>query len=97
MAKECGGMAIVANPFAPDLFADEALGFEISGGVIRITLASRKMKDGAPPSEPQWVVLGRLVMPAAGARSLAVGLFDYLKAIGLDPASTARADAPAVQ
>jgi hypothetical protein len=97
MAKEFGGLPIVATPHSPDVFADEALGFEISGGVVRITFATRKMVDGAPPSDVQWMVIGRLLMPTRGAHGLAVGLFNYLKSIGLDPASKAPSDAPAVQ
>ena len=97
MAKEYGGLPIVAHPHLPDVFADEALGFEISGGVVRITLASRRMADGAPPSDVRWEVIGRLLMPARGAQGLAVGLFNYLKSIGLDVPSTATPDPPAVQ
>lgn len=97
MAREFGGLPIAASPHSPDVFADEALGFEIFGGVVRITFASRTMVDGAPPSDAQWEVIGRLLMPTRGAQRLAVGLFNYLKSIGLDPASTAASDAPAVQ
>ncbi|HYD37523.1 MAG TPA: hypothetical protein VEA60_07910 [Allosphingosinicella sp.] len=97
MAREYGGLPIVAHPRSPDVFADEALGFEIAGGVVRITLASRKMADGAPPSDVQWEVIGRLLMPARGAQGLAVGLFNYLKSIGLDSPAPAAPDPPAVQ
>ncbi len=97
MAKEFAGLPIVASPRPADVFADEALGFEISGGVVRITFASRQMVDGAPPSAVQWVVIGRLLMPARGAQGLAVGLFNYLKSIGLDPAATTAPASPAVQ
>lgn len=97
MAKEYGGLPIVAPPHLPDVFADEALGFEISGGVVRITFATRKMADGAPPSDVQWEVIGRLLMPARGAQGLAVGLFNYLKSIGPDPAAPSAPEAPPVQ
>lgn len=97
MAKEYGGLPIVAPAQVPDVFADEALGFEISGGVVRITFAARKMADGAPPSDVRWEVIGRLLMPARGAQGLAVGLFNYLKSIGPDPAPPPPPDSPAVQ
>ena len=97
MAKEYGGLPIAAPAPVPDVFADEALGFEISGGVVRITFATRKMADGAPPSDVQWEVIGRLLMPARGAQGLAVGLFNYLKSIGLDPVPPPSPDSPAVQ
>ena len=97
MAKQYGGLPIVAHPDRPDVFADEALGFEMSGGVVRITFASRRMADGAPPSDVQWEVIGRLLMPTRGAQGLAVGLFNYLKSIGLESPSPAAPDPPAVQ
>lgn len=85
MAKEHAGLPVVANPFAPDVLADEALGFESANGTVRITFASAKMIEGAPPSDVQWVVIGRLVMGPEAAHRLAVGLFDYLKQRGLTP------------
>ena len=83
MATEYGGLPVIANPLAPDVLADEALGFELVNGTVRITFASAKMAEGAPPSPVQWVVLGRLVMGPDSAHRLAVGLFDYLKTQGI--------------
>lgn len=87
MANEFSGVPVVANPFASDVLADEALGFEIVNGSVRITFASAKMIEGAPPSPMQLVVIGRLVMGIEPTQRLAIGLFDYLKNQGLDPAS----------
>src|SRR5687767_14204446 len=97
MVKEFAGLPIVADQAAPDVHADEALGFEVFGGVIRITLATRKMQDGAPPSDPHWVVIGRLAMPVRGAQALALGLLNYLKTLGIDQAPPRPDDAPSVQ
>lgn len=79
MAKEFAGVPIVANSFAPDVLADEALGFELINGTIRITFAVVKMSDGAPPSDVELQVIGRLVMGIGPAQRLAEGLFDYMK------------------
>ena len=51
MAKDFAGLPVVAAPFSPDVIADEALGFEFVNGTVRITFATVKMIDGAPPSE----------------------------------------------
>jgi hypothetical protein len=78
---------LIENPHAAELFAGQAVSFAVIGGSnITITLAT-----------PRWstvekkffhVVVGRLVMPVQGAQGLAAGLYDFLKARGLDPAST---------
>lgn len=43
-------------------------------------------------SDMQFVVIGRLVLGVASAQRLALGLFDYLKHQGLDPACVVSAD-----
>jgi hypothetical protein len=85
MANEYGDMPAVANPFAPDVFADEAVGFEVVQGVIRVSFGAIKMADAVPPSPNRMVVIGRLVLPVEGAQRLALGLFDFLKQQGHDP------------
>ena len=87
MANEFSGVPVLGNPFSGDVFADEAIALELVNGVLRITLASFKMVEPAPPSGAQLVVAGRLVMGIPGAQRLALSLFDYLKKQGLDPAS----------
>jgi hypothetical protein len=87
MTNEFAGAPVLANAFSPDVLADEALGFEMINGTVRITLASAKMTDGAPPSDVQLVVIGRLVMGPESAHRLAVGLFDYLKKHGIGDAA----------
>lgn len=87
MANEFNGVPVEPNPHSTDTFVDEALSFEMVNDVIRITFASAKMAEGVPPSPMQLVVVGRLLMGVAPAQRLAIGLFDYLKRQGHDPAS----------
>lgn len=78
----------VENLFAPEVFASEAVFFATAPGVLTIVFTSFRFDLSTAPSAQKRVVVGRLVMPIAGAQSLAVGLFDYLKKSGLDPAPT---------
>ena len=75
-------ISFVDNPLAPDVYADEAIGFLAHNGTIRITLVSDR---AAAPGPINRVVVGRLVMTVHGAQALAVGLFDFLKNQGLEP------------
>jgi hypothetical protein len=83
MANETGGVSAISNPFAPDVFADEAVGFEFINGTVRISFGVVKMADPVPPSENQLVVMGRVVMPMDGARRLAERLTELLAASAL--------------
>lgn len=85
MANTVGNLAVVSHPHIGDTFADEAIAFDYRDGTVRITLATKKMMDPAPPSKLQFVVVGRMVMTVPGAQRLALALFDYLKQQGLDP------------
>jgi hypothetical protein len=84
MANELRGVPVEASPFAPDVFADEALAFETAFGVVRITLAVAKMSEPVPPSTVKLVTIGRLVMGVEPAQRLAIGLFNCLKSQGVD-------------
>lgn len=83
MANDWGGISVISNPHAGDVFADEALAFELANGTVRITFAAARMTEGAPPSETALVVLGRLVMGTESAQRFAVGLFNFLKERGV--------------
>lgn len=85
MANNWGDIAAEGNDFAPDVLADEALGFEFMNGTVRITFGVVKMTDPVPPSDVKMVVVGRLCMGADSAQRFAIGLFDYLKKQGFDP------------
>ena len=69
-AEQQKRLPIVDNPSAPDLYADEAIGFLLANNMVRITLASVKADHSKNPSTNSCVVLGRLVMPVAAAESL---------------------------
>jgi len=86
-------VALVADPHAPDMFADEAVGFFIHRGVIRVTFSTGRACHASNP-EVSRVVTGRLVMPAQAAGELAVELFDFLKRKGVEVPGLMRTDEP---
>lgn len=73
------------NPLAPDVYADEAAGFFIHSGNVKITFTSARVNHVSAPGPVNRVVVGRLVMSVEAAQSLAVGLFDFLKSRGVAP------------
>ena len=80
-------VALVDNPFAPEIFATNVSGLLNLGGNIAITLECAKSDYTTNPGTIRRFVSGRLVLTVAGAQALAVGLFDFLKSQGLDPAA----------
>jgi hypothetical protein len=74
------------NLSAPEAFASEASSFATGPGVVTITFTSFRFDNSTDPAVQKRVVIARLVMPTAGAQALAVGLYDFLKQSGLDPA-----------
>jgi hypothetical protein len=78
-------VSFIDNPMAPDVFADESVGFFVHNGVVRITFASARVNHSSTPGPVNRVVIGRLVLPVAAAQGLAIGLFDFLKSRGLAP------------
>lgn len=60
-------LPLIDNPSAPDLFADEVVGFLIANNTMRLTLASAKADHTSHPGTTTRVVTGRLVMPLAAA------------------------------
>jgi len=79
----------IDNPAAPDVFASEVPGFFVHAGVVRITLASARVNHATNPGKISRVVIGHLVLPIPAAQSLAVGLYNFLKEKGYDPAPKA--------
>jgi hypothetical protein len=73
---------LLDNPQAPEIFAVAATGFFNANGLISITLESARADHTKAPGPVNRIVVGRLVMPAAGAQALAVGLFDFLEKQG---------------
>ncbi len=82
---ESAGVPLFDNPHAPEVFADEAVGFFIHNGNVSITVASARVDHTKNPGPISRVVTGRLVMPLAGAQALAAGLYDFLKKLNADP------------
>ena len=78
-------VSFIDNPMAPDIYADEAVGFFVTGGVVKITIAASRVNHSTNPSPVSRVVIGRLVMPMQAAQGLAAGLFNFLKSQGVDP------------
>jgi hypothetical protein len=70
---------LVNDPFAPDLFADEATGFYLLGDNVRITFATWRVNHEESPGSASRVVIGRLVMPLSRAEALLKGLSDFLE------------------
>jgi hypothetical protein len=77
---------LIDNPLAPEFFADEATGFFIHQGNISITFSSARVDHRSNPGPVSRVVVGRVVLPITAAAGLAVGLYDFLRQMGIDPA-----------
>ena len=75
----------VEDLFAPELFATEASSFSIDSGVVSITFASHRYDHGEAPPALKSVVVGRVVLPPAGAKKLAASLYDFLAKNGMEP------------
>jgi hypothetical protein len=73
---------LLDNPQAPEIFAVAATGFFNANGLISITLESARADHTKAPGPVNRIVVGRIIMPAAGAQALAVGLFDFLEKQG---------------
>lgn len=73
----------INNPFSPEVFASAATGFFVSNGNITITFESLRVDHSANPGPMARVIVGRLVMPIAGAQGLALGLYDFLEKQGI--------------
>lgn len=80
MAKSSNQLPLLDNPFATDIFADDAIGYQRSGDVLRITLVSVKTDHSKNPGVEKAVVSNRLVMPHGGVESLHRLLGKYLEA-----------------
>jgi len=67
------------NPHAPDVFADTASGLFIFNGNLRLTLESVRVNHVSTPGPVSRVVIGRLVMPLAGAEAMARGILEFIE------------------
>jgi hypothetical protein len=80
-------VSFIDNPLAPDVYADDASGFMLHNGVVKITFVSARANHAAGPGAVNRVVVGRLVTFIAGAQALSVALYNFLKNHGLAAAS----------
>jgi len=85
MGNEGNGLTMQFGAPVPDVFADDAVMFDMVNGTIRITFGVMTATEPTPPSPVAMAVIGRLILPANAAQRLCLGLYDYLKKIGLDP------------
>ena len=76
----------VDDPHATEIFASAAVGFMVGSGTIHVTFVSTRVNHETYPGPINRVVNLRLVMSTLGAQEMAVELYDFLKANGLDPA-----------
>jgi hypothetical protein len=74
----------VDNPDAPEIFSSGATGFFVANGNITITFESARADHSQSPGPVYRTVVGRVVMPAASAQGLAIGLFEFLEKQGFD-------------
>lgn len=81
------GALVSFGQSVPDVFADEVIGFENINGTIRIRFAVASPSEPVPPAPVQLEIIGRLIMPTAGAQKLCLALYDFLKNQGLDPSA----------
>jgi hypothetical protein len=85
MANEAAGLPVQFGASVPDVFADDAVMFDMVNNTVRITFGVVTSTEPAAPSPMGMSVIGRLVLPATSAQRLCLGLYDYLKKQGLDP------------
>lgn len=90
MAEENNGVAIVGES-PGDVFADEALDFDIVNGTLRIRFGVARPSQPTMPATQQLVHIGRLIMPIDSAQRMVIGLHNMLANVGLDPSGAVRA------
>jgi hypothetical protein len=60
-------LPLIDNPSAPDLFADDVVGFFVVNNTMRITFAAAKADHTTNAGTKTRVVTGRLILPLAAA------------------------------
>lgn len=81
---------------AADIYADEAAGFFLMSGNVRITFASLRGNHSTDPASAARVVVGRLVLPLGAAEALQKGLAEFLERMKAQ-ANTVSGNRPKVQ
>ena len=75
----------VVGTDAGDIFADEALDFDIVNNTLRIRFGVARPDQPTMPAKQQLVHIGRLIMPIESAQRMIVGLSQMLRNSGFDP------------
>ena len=85
--------AILDNPHSPDVFADFVVGAVLQNECLRLTFASNRSDYTTNPPTVRSVVIGRLVIPIAGAQNMVDFVHGYLEQLkttaGTPPPSVA--------
>ncbi len=77
---------LVEDLMAPEFYASDVQSISLVQGMISIAFVSARYDYSETPSVLKKVVVSRIVMPAAGAQSMAVRLFAFLNKNGLGAA-----------
>lgn len=85
MAYDADGLPVSFGTNVPDVFADDAVMFDMANGTVRKTFGVVAPTEPAAPSPVGMSVIGRLILPVGSAQRLAVGLYDYLAKNDLEP------------
>ena len=84
MADENGNIEIVGEG-GGDVFADEALDFDIVNGTLRIRFGVARPDKAVMPAKQQLVHIGRLVMPIESAIRMSAALAGVIQEMENNP------------
>jgi len=79
-------ISLTEDLHAPEIYASDAVGFLLHSGNVHVTFAATRASHTQNPAPVTRVVVARLVLPPEGAKGLALGLYNFLKNHGMDPA-----------
>jgi len=83
---EFSGLPVVPGSIG-DVFADEAMLFDVINGTLRITFGVCREADPGVGGGRAFNTVGRLIIPLEGGQKLALSLYDFLKKVGHDPSA----------
>ncbi len=81
-------LPILNNPLAPEMYADNVLGYYLVNNTMRFTFTTTRFDHLTNPGIPSRVVTGRLVIPIAEAenfRKLLTAIIDNTKSQSQEP------------
>jgi hypothetical protein len=86
-----GEVRIFDDPTGIEIYAEGAHGIFTASGNVTISFYAPRSNNSGQPDQVYRTIVGRITMPAAGAQTMAVTLFDFLKQVGLSPEPLGRA------